>query len=72
MESIIKDELLTCLLSKRLIFRHQHAGLLLRRSTGTQLIDCLNNWTLNIENKKSSDIYIDFAKAFDSVVHTAN
>jgi len=41
-----------------------------RRSTGTQLIDCLNDWTLNIKNKQSLDIiYIDFAKAFDSVVH---
>ena len=70
MESIIKDELLTYLLSKHLISRHQH-GFLSRRSTGTQLIDCLNDWTLNIENKQSLDIiYIDFAKAFDSVVHT--
>ena len=69
MESIVKDELLTYLLSKHLISRHQH-GFLSRRSTGTQLIDCLNDWTLNIENKQSLDIiYIDFAKAFDSVVH---
>jgi len=57
------------LLSKGLISRHQH-GFLLRRSTGTKLIDCFNVWTLNIENKQSLDvIYIDFAKAFDSVVH---
>jgi Reverse transcriptase (RNA-dependent DNA polymerase) len=70
MESIIKDELLKYLLSKNLITRHQH-GFLARRSTGTQLIDCLNEWTLNIENKQSLDVvYIDFAKAFDSVVHT--
>lgn len=69
MESIIKDVILAYLLSKGLISRHQH-GFLSRRSTGTQLIDCLNDWTLNIENKKSLDvIYIDFAKAFDSVVH---
>ena len=58
MESIIKDELLTYLLSKRLISRHQH-GFLSRRPTGTQLIDCLNDWTLNIENKKSLDIYLN-------------
>jgi len=69
-ESIIKDQLQTYLHSKRLISRHQH-GFLPRRSTGTQLIDCLNDWTLNIENKQSLDsIYIDFAKAFDSVIHT--
>jgi len=69
MESIIKDDILAYLLSKGLISRHQH-GFLSRRSTGTQLIDCFNDWTLNIENKQSLDvIYIDFAKAFDSVVH---
>ena len=70
MESVIKDELLSYLLSKCLITRQQH-GFLARRSTGTQLVDCLNDWTLNIESKQSLDvIYIDFAKAFDSVVHT--
>jgi len=69
MESIIKDDILAYLLTKQLITRHQH-GFLSRRSTGTQLLDCLNDWSLNIENKQSLDvIYIDFAKAFDSVVH---
>ena len=69
MESVIKDDILAHMLSKGLISRHQH-GFLSRRSTGTQLIDCFNDWTLNIENKQSLDvIYIDFAKAFDSVVH---
>jgi Reverse transcriptase (RNA-dependent DNA polymerase)/Endonuclease-reverse transcriptase len=69
MESVIKDDILAYLHSKNLISRHQH-GFLSRRSTGTQLIDCFNDWTLNIENKQSLDvIYIDFAKAFDSVVH---
>jgi len=70
MESVIKDVILAYLLSKGLISGHQH-GFLARRSTGTQLIECLNDWTLNIENKQSLDvIYIDFAKAFDSVVHS--
>jgi hypothetical protein len=69
MESIIKDDILAFLLSKGLISRNQH-GFLSRRSTGTQLLDCLNDWSLNIANKESVDvIYIDFAKAFDSVVH---
>jgi len=70
MESIIKDDMLAYLISKGLISRQQH-GFLARRSTCTQLIECLNDWTLNIENKQSLDvIYIDFAKAFDSVVHS--
>ena len=69
MESVIKDDILDHLLSNGLISRHQH-GFLARRSTGTQLLDCFNDWTLNIENKQSFNVtYIDFAKAFDSVVH---
>jgi len=62
MESIIKVDILAHLLSKGLMSRHQH-GFLSRRSTGTQLIDCFYDWTLNIENKQSLDvIYTDFAK----------
>jgi len=69
MESIIKDDILAHLVLKGLISRQQD-GFLSRQLTGTQLIDCFNDWTLNIENKQSLDvIYIDFAKAFDSVVH---
>ena len=49
-ESLIIDDLLSNLLSKCLITRQQH-GFLARRSTGTQLVDCLNDWTLNIESK---------------------
>jgi len=54
MESIIKDDIIPFLLSEGLISRHQH-GFSSRRSTGTQLIDCFNDWTLNIENKQSHD-----------------
>ena len=61
--------MLNYMLSNGLISRHQH-GFLSRRSTGTQLLDCLNDWTINIDHRESLDvIYIDFAKAFDSVVH---
>jgi len=69
MKSIMKQDILPHLLSKGIISRHQH-GFLSRRSTGTQLIDCFNDWTLNIENKQCLNvIYIDFAKAIDSAVH---
>jgi len=69
MESILKDDILAHLLSKGLLSRHQH-GFLSRRSTGTQLIDCFNDWTSNTENEQSLDvIYIDFVKEFGSAVH---
>jgi len=34
------------------------------------LLQCLNDWTLTIQNKKTVTVaYIDFASAFDSVSH---
>jgi hypothetical protein len=42
-----------------------------RHSTTSQLLECVNDWTLSIKNKKSVDIiYVDFTKAFDSVCHS--
>jgi hypothetical protein len=36
----------------------------------TQLIECLNDWTDSFDNKLGTDaIYLDFAKAFDTVPH---
>ena len=48
----------------------QQFGFLSKCSTCTQLLDCLNDWTLSIRNRHDTDIiYFDFAKAFDSVSH---
>ena len=69
MEKIIVEQLLKYLLTNNLISKHQH-GFLSRRSTATNLLESLNDWTINMENKHSQSIaYIDFAKAFDSVSH---
>ena len=39
-----------------------------KRCTATNLLESLNDWTLNIENgRRQAVAYIDFAKAFDSV-----
>ena len=69
MESIIKDQLLTFLLKHNLITRQQHS-FLARNSTVTNILECLNDWSLTIKNSHSVDIaYIDYRKAFDSVSH---
>lgn len=69
MERIINTELLKYLRQHNLISQNQH-GFLKRRSTCTNLLDCLNDWTLSFRDKSSVDvIYIDFKKAFDSVSH---
>jgi len=57
------------LLENHLISRQQF-GFLSKCSTCTQLLDCVNDWTLPIRNPHSVDvIYFDFAKAFNSVSH---
>ena len=41
-----------------------------RHSACTQLLECLNDWTLAIDNHQGVSVgYIDFSRAFDSVVH---
>ena len=57
------------LLIYRIISCHQH-GFQSMCSCITQLIECLNDWTDSFDNKLGTDaIYLDFAKAFDTVPH---
>ncbi len=70
MERIIVDNLLAYLLANNLINKHQH-GFLSGKSTETNLLESINDWTISIENKNSQTVaYIDFARAFDSVCHS--
>ena len=57
METIIKDNMLDHLNKSKLISRQQH-GVLARHSINTQLLESYNDIA-----------YLDFAKAFDPVVH---
>ena len=68
-ESLIASQLLDFLIIHNLITKHQH-GFLKRHSTNTNLLECLNDWTLSISNHKFVHIgYIDFQRAFDSISH---
>lgn len=70
MESIIKDKLIAYLLENSLITRQQH-GFLAKHSTCSQLLECVNDWSIELNLRHSVDVaYIDFQKAFDSVVHS--
>jgi hypothetical protein len=70
MESVIKDQLLNYLLHKKLITKHQH-GFLNKRSTATNLLECTQDWIVALSNHHCVDvIYIDFSRAFDSIVFT--
>ena len=56
-------------LSRGVITSHQH-GFIAKRSTTTNLLDSLNDWTLSVENKRIETIvHVDFARAFDTVSH---
>jgi len=70
MERIINNEIWNYnLLKYTLISHHQH-GFIKRRSTCTNLLECLSDWSLNMQSKLFTDVlYFDFKKAFDSVSH---
>ena len=70
MECIIKDQLLSQLLSKGLVNKQQH-GFISKHSTITNLLECTHDWSLSFHGKQPVDvIYIDFHRAFDSVIHS--
>ena len=62
--------MLIYLKDNNIITRQQH-GFLTRRSTTSNLLDSLNDWTLAINNKQSLTVaYVDYSKAFDVVCHS--
>ena len=70
MERIIVSDMLVYCKKNKLISPEQH-GFLSKRSTVTNLLECLNDWCCALANRESVVIaYLDFQKAFDSVCHT--
>ena len=68
-ERLIKEQIMDHLASHDLISSHQH-GFRTNRSTESQLLECVNDWTLSLDAKESIDVlYLDTAKAFDTVSH---
>jgi hypothetical protein len=68
LEGIVRKALLKQL--QKHLSPHQH-GFVEGRSCATQLLDTLDNWTRILDTAGTSidAIYLDFAKAFDSVPH---
>ena len=70
MEHCVKDQILSFLLENNLLSKFQH-GFLPGRSTITELLECVNEWSLAIESGDAVDcVFQDLRKAFDSVVHS--
>jgi len=67
MERAIAQQISDHLMSNNILHHAQH-GFCKRRSTTTNLLESLNDWTLSIQYKHSVKIaYVDFSKAFDTV-----
>ena len=68
-ERILSDGINYFLYENRLIYDAQY-GFVKGRSTELQLLHCTNSRVKAIDNKRFVDtVYIDFAKAFDTVSH---
>lgn len=69
MERVINRQMIQYLQRHKLLSGRQH-GFLAKRSTVTNLLDCLSDWTLALDNRHSVTVaYIDYSKAFDMVSH---
>ena len=68
MEFVIKDQMVQFLVDKGHISKRQHA-FIKHHSTASNLLECLRDWSIGLDGHMQTDvIYIDFAKAFDSIV----
>ena len=69
LERVLSTKIIDHLLLNNLLSNEQH-GFIKKRSTCTNLLECFNDWSLNVEfGFQTAVVYIDFAKAFDSVSH---
>jgi hypothetical protein len=69
MESVIKYQMVQFLVEKGILNKRQHA-FIKNHSTASNLLDCLRDWTVGLNSHSQTDlVYIDFSKAFDSIVH---
>ena len=69
-EYIVRKQMLEYFIGNNLLSPSQH-GFLPKRSTCTNMLSCLNDWTKFLNDGKCFDvIYIDLAKAFDTVSHS--
>ena len=67
MERIVNNHIFNYLLENQLITKHQH-GFMRRKSTCTNLLECIHDWSVNIQSRNCTNVvHFDFKK--DSVSH---
>ena len=69
LERLVRKAIINHCLRHNIITEKQH-GFVHRRSTVTQMLECLNCWSQAFENNEIVKVaYLDFKKAFDKVSH---
>ena len=69
LERIVFRKIIQYCIAHKIISENQH-GFLRRKSTVTQMLECMDIWTKAFDNKETVKIaYLDFRKAFDTVSH---
>lgn len=67
MDSTISEVMTDFLLQENVISHQQHR-FIKGCSTFTNLLHCVSDWTMDLDNHRATDIvYLDFSKAFDKV-----
>ena len=70
LERIVREKLLNYMIKNSIIPKEQH-GFMPMKSTVTNLIECMNEWSLNFDKGLATDvIYLDYSKCFDTVCHS--
>ena len=69
LERLVCDQLVKFLNYNNILVDNQH-GFRAKRSCETQLLQCVNDWSLALDNKNNIDIiFLDISRAFDTVSH---
>ena len=69
LEKIVQDRIIKFMKNEGLFSNRQY-GFISGRSTSLQLLKVLDKWTETLDSGHSIDcIYMDYAKAFDTVPH---
>jgi len=70
LERVVREKLLDYALKNNIVPKEQH-GFLPKKSTVTNLLECLNDWSQSFDKSRGTNvIYLDYTKCFDSVCHS--
>ena len=70
LERVVREKLLDYVMKNNIVPKEQH-GFIPKKSTVTNLLECLNDWSQSFDNGRGTNVvYLDYSKCFDSVCHS--